>query len=672
MAMLHMQRIYIYALKKDRKQILELLQRRGVFEPDDILPEDQVFHKADVSHVRTKLENKVHLANEALEILNNYAPLKTSLLDSLKGRKEVSTDTYQNFNQKYEDTVRIATKIIGLAKEIAESKAEILRLEAQSTILNPWTNLDIPIGFSGTTHTKTFIGTFPKEITLEEIYAELAEFTPLHADIISSSKQQTCAFILCPKEKADSVYDKLRSIEFALPGIISEKSPAEELADLQEEIKKIEAEINSTKNEITAMAQYREDIMFLSDYDRMRSDKYEAIGRLSQTDNAIIISGYIPEKEVKDLTDTLTANYLVGVEVEEPSSEENVPILLKNNGFSRPLESVVEGFSLPGSNEIDPTSAMSLFYYVLFGIMLADAGYGLLMTVACGFLLLKYRKTMELSTKNFLSMFLYCGISTAFWGVMFGSYFGDLFDVIATTFMGVTDVPIIPALWFVPVNRPMQMLTFSMALGIIHLMVGLILKMYQLFKQKDYLAIIYDALSWFALVISLVVLLMSMDMVKSILGTGEIAPVYAKIASVVAIISSVVIVFTNGRESRNPLKRFLKGAYALYGITGYLSDVLSYSRLLALGLASGIIGNVINKMAAMPANMSIGPVLFVIIAIGGHALNIAINALGAYVHTNRLQYVEFFGKFYEGGGRSFRPLTVNTKYFKIKENVKNE
>jgi V/A-type H+-transporting ATPase subunit I len=161
-------------------------------------------------------------------------------------------------------------------------------------------------------------------------------------------------------------------------------------------------------------------------------------------------------------------------------------------------------------------------------------------------------------------------------------------------------------------------------------------------------------------------------MMKSILGINlVISPTVSTIAAGVAILSSVGIVLTNGRESRNPFKRFLKGAYALYGITGYLSDVLSYSRLLALGLATGIIGSVINKMAAMAAGGILGPLFFTIIVIGGHAMNIGINALGAYVHTNRLQYVEFFGKFYEGGGRTFNPFNMNTKYYKVKENMKN-
>ena len=146
-----------------------------------------------------------------------------------------------------------------------------------------------------------------------------------------------------------------------------------------------------------------------------------------------------------------------------------------------------------------------------------------------------------------------------------------------------------------------------------------------------------------------------------------------KVSVIVAIVAAGIIVLTNGRESKNPFKRFLKGAYALYGITSYLSDVLSYSRLLALGLATSIIGSVINKMAPMTANITlIGPFIFIVIVIFGHLLNVAINLLGAYVHTNRLQYVEFFGKFYEGGGRSFHPFNMKTKYYKVKESIKNE
>ena len=672
MSMLPMQRIYIYALKKDRKSILEMLQRREILEINDIVPEDNVFHKTDVSHIRSGLEKSIHAANDAIEILNHYAPEKKSLLSSFDGRKEVSVEEYSAFQDKYESTNRIINHVQAQARKVAESKAEILKLETQAEILEPWTNFDLSLGFHGTKYTKSFIGTLPKQWTLEELYQTLAEFMPIHIDIISSSKDQTCLFLLCRLDNAEALYDKLRSIEFSHPGITSDKAPAKQLEELNQRIAGERDAIRDAEQAIVDLAQYRKDILFLQDYDRMRADKYDVIGQLSQSKNVFVLTGYIPEKDVKNLEEELNRNYLVAVETEKPKEKEEVPVLLKNNRFSRPMEGVVSDFSLPSKTDIDPTTLTALFYYVLFGIMFADAGYGIIMIAACAYLLIS-KKSMEQSMKNFFTMFLYCGISTTFWGIMFGSYFGDLFDVIATTFFGATNTPLLPPVWFFPVKEPMRMLTFSMIMGLIHLLTGLIIKVYQLLRQKDYLAIIYDALSWFFLVISCTILLTGMDMIQKILGISVVVPAALnRVCAVTAVTAAVVIVLTNGRESRNIFKRLMKGAYALYGITNYLSDVLSYSRLLALGLASGIIGSVINKMAAMPAKGLLGPFVFVLIVIFGHILNMAINILGAYVHTIRLQYVEFYGKFYEGGGKAFEPFTMKTKYYKVKESVKHE
>lgn len=672
MAMLQMQRINIYGLKKNRKAILEMLQRRGVVEINDSLPEDNVFHKTDTANARASFERNISIAGEAVEILNQYNPEEKSLLSALNGRKEVTTEDYAAFKEKYENTIDAAGKVIACSKKIAECKANILKYEAQAEILVPWTNLDIPLEFSGTKNTKCFIGTIPKEWNMEGLYEKLTDYMPVNIDIISASREQTCIFVVCTKNNAEAVYEALRALDFSHPGISSDKAPADQLTKLDEEIAQAYTEIDATEKEIIELASYREDLKFLQDYDRMRSDKYEVIGQLLQSKNIFVMTGYIPVRDSKALEEELTGSYNAAVEFEEPTEDEDVPVLLKNNGFSEPLEDVVEGFSLPGKGEVDPTMVMSIFYYILFGIMLADAGYGVLITIACAVILIKFKKTMEKSTKKFMKMFLYCGLSTIFWGVMFGSYFGDLFDIIATTYFGATEVPVIPPLWFFPVNKPMQMLTFSMAFGLVHLLTGLVMKLYQLLLQKDLKSILYDVVSWFTLIISCTILLMSMDMIKDILGiTITIPPALATGSAIAAVIASVVIVMTNGRESRNPIKRFLKGVYALYGITGYLSDVLSYSRLLALGLASGVICSVVNKMAGMAGKGVIGPLFFIIIILLGHSLNFAINVLGAYVHTNRLQYVEFFGKFYGGGGRSFNPFNMKTKYYKVKENVKN-
>ncbi len=672
MAMLQMQRIFIYALKKDRKPLLELLQRRGVVEISDELPEDNVFHKTDMSYAKTSFEKNINISREAIEILDKYAPVNKSMLSMLEGRKSVSVEDYASFKDKYEMVIKSTNHILACNKVIAENKAEILRLEVQAEILTPWISFDVPMNFTGTKSTRSFIGTLPKLFTLEEIYEKLAEYMPVNVDVISASKEQTCIFVICGKNNADNVYEALRNMEFAYPGLVSEHAPSEQLELIHQQIAGAKAAIDKSEQEIIDLAAMRDDILFLQDYDKMRYDKYEVIGKLLQTKNMFVLSGYIAEQDCKAIEADLTAQFEAAVEFEEPGEEEDVPVKLKNNAFARPLEWVVDGFSLPGKGEVDPTFSMALFYYMLFGIMFADAGYGIIMVAACGFLLIKGRGKIEMFGKSFLEMFLYCGISTIFWGVMFGSYFGDVFDVIATTYFGASKVPVIPPLWFFPVNEPIRMLTFSMALGIVHLLFGLCMKIYQLARLKDYLGILYDAVSWFTLIVTSTILLLSMDMIKNILGVDiAISSMVVTVSAVLAVLSSVVIVLTNGRESRNPFKRFLKGVYALYGITGYLSDVLSYSRLLALGLASGVISSVINKMAAMAGKGIVGPLIFIIILLFGHAINFAINILGAYVHTNRLEYVEFFGKFYGGGGRSFNPFDMKTKYYKVKENVKD-
>ncbi len=670
MAVLQMQRICICALKKERKQILELLQRRGVIEINDVIPEDSVFHKTDVSVTESLLEKNISSAKEALQILETYTTEKKSILAVLNGRNEVSTEMYDTFSSKHDVTVRAAARISNLAKEIAENKAEILKLQTQVEVLTPWIQLDVPMNFIGTKYTTSFIGTLPNTWTLEMIYESLADQTPLNVDIISSSREQTCIFILCTKDKADTVFEELRAIGFSHPNSANDKIPSEQLKELENQIKEAKLTIKRAEEEIESYMVIRDDIRFLQDYETLRAGKYEVISHLLQSKKVFVMTGYIPEAETNDIINMLNQRFEIAIELEQPSEDEEVPILLQNNGFSNPLEGTVEAFSLPGKGEIDPTMVMSLFYYMLFGLMLSDAGYGAIIAIGCGIGLHKFKDKLEDSMKRTLKMYLFCGISTIFWGIMFGSYFGDIVDVVSETFFG--NKITIPPLWFFPVNEPMRMLTFSMFLGIIHLLTGLGMKMYQCIKQKDYKAVIYDVIFWFVLLISSVLLLLSMQMFIDILGVNFILPsAVGSIASIFAVISAIGIVLTNGRESRNPFKRFLKGLYALYGITGYLSDVLSYSRLLALGLATGVICTVINKMAAMTAGGIPGVIAFIIIVILGHTLNIGINALGAYVHTNRLQYVEFFGKFYGGGGRKFNPFHVNTKYFKFKEKMNN-
>jgi V/A-type H+-transporting ATPase subunit I len=489
-------------------------------------------------------------------------------------------------------------------------------------------------------------------------------------DIISASREQTCIFVLCTKEKSEEVSEILRGVGFSHPNSGVDEAPSIKLISIKKQISECESSIIEAEKEIKSYEDKLDDLYFLQDYDTMRTEKYEVISHLLQTSKVFVMTGYIPEVETKNIIELLNERFEIAIELEQPDMDEEVPIMFKNNGFSNPLENTVEAFSPPGKGELDPTMVMSLFYYLLFGLMLSDAGYGALIAIGCGVLLVKFKNTLEISMRKTLKMYLFCGISTVFWGIMFGSYFGDIVDIVSESFFGQKIT--IPPLWFFPVNEPMRMLSFSLLLGLLHLLTGLGMKLYQCMKHKDYKSALYDVVLWFVLLISTVLLLLSMQMVVDILSIDFILPsAVGSISGIFAGLAAIGIVLTNGRESRNPFKRFLKGLYALYGITGYLSDVLSYSRLLALGLATGVIASVINKMAAMVTGGIIGAFFFILIVIGGHTLNIGINALGAYVHTNRLQYVEFFGKFYEGGGRMFNPFSARTKYYKFKEKIKN-
>ncbi len=669
MAVLQMQKISIYALKKDRKAILEYLQRRGVVEITDPETESGVFAQADTQQQRSLLEKNITAAGQAMEVLSGYAKGKKGLLSSFEGRRELTADQYEAAAARIPETRETAERILSLSREIAEGRAEIQRLQTQIDALSPWLSLDIPMQFKGTKRTRVFVGTLPEERTLEQVLTGLAEEAPkvsgIHAEILSTSADQTCLFVICGRKDAFAMEAALRGIGFSYPASPSDKPPKEQCEGLRARIAQAQDRIWRAEEEIRSFADKREDLEFLSDYESMRLEKYQVLGRLRQSRHTFIVEGYVPQREAAALERQLSDRYDAAVEIEPLSDQDDPPVLLENNAFAAPVEPVLESYSMPARGEVDPCTVMAVFYYVLFGLMLSDAAYGLIMVIGCGALLAKFRN-MESGMKKTLQMFLYCGISTMFWGVMFGSYFGDVVDVVASTFFG-KDVTI-PPVWFIPVDEPMRLLVFSFLLGIIHLFAGLAMKLYQLCRAKQYKDALYDVIFWYLLVGGGIIYLLTMDMVVNMLGLGfQLPAAVGNVAAVFAAIGAVGIVFTAGRESRSPFKRLLKGLYGLYNISGYLSDILSYSRLLALGLATGVIASVFNQMGSMAGGGVAGAIVFILVFLIGHTLNIGINVLGAYVHTNRLQYVEFFGKFFEGGGRKFNPFSAKTKYYKIRE-----
>lgn len=673
MAMLKMQRIYIYALIKYCKDILETLQRRGVVEIENMELEDSVFFKEDTTPLQAQYQRSAATAGEALDILSRYAPQKKGLLSSFKGRERLSTDDYNRMVDNTQDTLRIAYDIISYQKNIDMNEAEKVKYEAQLEAIKPWLSLDVPMNFTGTATTTAFIGKFSETKSSTDIMTQLAELIPevegIDVEIISCDENQTCVFILAMKQDADQVSDALRRIGFEYPSYISPVAPKTREKQINKHLSNRDGRILEAEKNIKACEKYYPDLEFLEDYFVMKTERYQAFDEITTSRNTFILSGYIAERDAQELKTYLEEHFDAQVELED-SDTPDTPVVLKNNKFAEPTESVLASYSYPDRREADPTSVMAIFYYIFFGMMFSDAGYGMVMALACGILLMKF-KNMETGLRRSMKMFFWCGVSTTIWGLLFGSFFGDAVSVISNTFFH-TPPPAIPGLvvpiWFNPVTDPMQMLMFSFLLGIIHLFAGLAIMAYNDIKHKEYLAVLYDVISWYLLVGGAILALLSLDMMGNIAGF-TLPPIFLTIGGIMAAIGAVLILLFSGRESKHPVKRFLKGVYGLYGATGYLSDILSYSRLLALGLATGVIAQVFNQIGSMMGSGVIGVILFTLIFVIGHGLNIGINALGAYVHTNRLQFVEFFGKFYTGGGREFKPFKINTKHYTVKEEI---
>jgi len=552
-----------------------------------------------------------------------------------------------------------------LDKRITDAKAEIIRLETTNSGISIWKKLDVPLKAKQTRHTSLLLGTFPSlqsESSIKERLAKIAsDIEAFDVEVIYSSEMLSCAAVLCLKSEEAKMLEALRSFGFVKPSETYDTTAKEAFESNNQRIEKLNDEIELSKEKIKSYSDEAKNIDFLIDYLSMKIDKYDALKKISVTDNIFYISGFIPEKDSEKTKKVLEEKYSAAVSLCAPNDDEDVPVLLNNNDFASPVEGITEMYSLPGKRDIDPNAIMGFFYYVFFGMMFSDAGYGLLMAIGTLAVLLKAKP--EGQKRKTVLMYFYCGISTMFWGIMFGSFFGDAINIIRTNYLGLPEMRL--HVWLNPAGDDlMKVMLYCFLFGIIHLFVGVGIKGYMTWREGDKFGALCDTLSIY----------MAIGGVAPILA-GMIIEVPANIKNVskyIALAGVILIVLTAGRASKGIVGKLGSGLYALYNtISGYLSDILSYSRLLALGLVTGIIGSVVNMMGTLPENMVVKTVLFIIVFIIGHAINFGINIIGAYVHTNRLQYVEFFSRFYEGGGTAFNPLKVNSKTFSFKEETNN-
>lgn len=648
-----MKKVELIALLTDSKKIIEFLQRRGVVEISS--NDDEELDTTNVTAIVGEFEKFRSTVAEALEILNKYSPEKKPVTEMFESRTEVNIDTLDNPDFRLERTLSIANEIVRSNQEISEIEKNISQIDVKCDILKQWKNLDIPMNFKGTSMTSAFIGTVPFSIT--EDFINLFP-NGSYMEIISQSKEQTNLFIVCVNDIVDEIRDLLRQNSFNSISEPENNTPSEVIERCRNERLSYENRRLELQKHIKDLSEHRKKLEISADYLQMRKDKYNAFSSLGFTEKTFVLNGYIPEKYVNSLREELEKKFTVYVDFTEPPEDEEVPVLLENSKFSAPVEGITKMYSMPSKSDVDPTPVMSFFYYLFFGMMLSDAGYGLLMLIGTTIILKKFK--LDNTMKKTMTMFRNCGVSTLIWGALFGSWFGDIVQVVGREYFGKEIGSI--ALWFQPLDDPIKLLLYSFALGILHLFLGVGVSFKMSWDDGRKLDAILDTVPVYLTILGVAPLAASiLTDVPSILKT---------IGTYLLIAGVVLIVLTSGRSSKSIFGKFFGGLYALYNTaTGYLSDILSYSRLLALGLATGSIASVINLIGTMPENMIVKTILLVVVFIVGHTANLAINLLGAYVHTDRLQFVELFGKFYTGGGREFNPFAINTKYITFKEEI---
>ncbi len=671
MAILQMKKINIYALSRYCKDILETLQRTGVVQIEKCDVSDSVFYKEDSSLMCSSYQRNANLMKNAREVLTAYADIRSSLFSAFEGRKPLSKSEYDKKSESSAEILRVAYELVNCNKRIIEAKAKICGYQNRIEALRPWSDLDVPLNATSTSNTRAFVGTFQGDCDLQTIRLELSRINPelelFDIEVISTDSRQTCVFVVVINESYEPIMNAMRKMGFALPSVSSEDPPADSIRKNQEKILEKEELISELAENISNKTEYLDMLRFFEDYYLMKADTYKQIENLSYTPHTFVMTGYIPATECKKLLNMLE-KYDAEIELEDAEGDD-VPVAISNNSFFEPVEGVLLSYSAPGRGELDPTAVMAVFYYIFFGMMFSDAGYGLIMTGGC-LAALKIFRNMEDGLRKSVRMFFWCGLSTIFWGLLFGSFFGDAVPVFFRTFLN-SEAPVIPGItspvWFNPIAEPIKLLMFSFLLGIIHLYAGLAIQAVNYIRSGKFISVIYNVFSWIFLITGGCFALLSTEIFAGIAGF-RLPLVFMNVGLIMAGVGAVIILlFSAG--NRNPAKRLLKGAYNLYGVTSYLSDILSYSRLLALGLATGVVAQVFNQLGTMLGGGAIGAVLFTVVFVVGHTMNIGINALGAYVHTNRLQFVEFFGKFYKGGGREFAPYKVKTKYYNVKEDI---
>lgn len=631
-----MKHLRLLGMESEREALLKAMQDMECVEISSIDGSEEAlksgFAKPDDKALMSAQEAS-RAYRTALASLDRFAPEKKGMF---RKRQGVSRAAF--FSAESEENARTAAETINKdTRRLGEIESERTKNEALRATLAPWLTVDAPLGGADGA-LAVFFGTAGLNVTDDALKALADSLDGLLTwQQASSDRSLRYLLVMCHGSVKERALSALRDLGFStvsfrgMTGTAKEndKALAENLAALEKERQEIE-------QRIAGLGGKREALLEASDRAAIALRREEAKSRLVGTDKVFLLEGWLPADRCAEIEKTLKP-FTCAIETREPTEDEypQVPVQLKNNKLTRPLNMVTEMYSLPAYGTLDPNPLMAPFFILFYGIMMADMGYGLLMMIASVIISKKYRP--KGTSGELFSLLGLCGISTFIMGALTGGFFGDfLTQLVAIVSPGT--VFALPKL-FDPLDDLTMILIGSMALGMVQIVTGMAISLIEKCKRKKFLDAFFEEITWWIVFIGIALLA---------LGKGA-AVLYVGCALV--LLGPIVQGKGWGK---------LTGVFgSLYNhVTGYFGDILSYTRLMALMLAGSVIAQVFNMLAAMPGNV----IAFIIISMLGNAMNFGLNLLGCYVHDLRLQCLEFFNKFYVDGGKPFRPMMLDTEY----------
>lgn len=652
-----MKRLSLVALKSDQDAILKALQNAGTVEIIRMADSEATDGEADAVNARIqRLAESISAVKPYAKKAGFLSPQKREM--TLSGMREY-VPAAERTTDEIEALLHTQTRLLAEREKAASTRAS----------LEPWEPMTAPMDtVKNTPRVHYFVG-----LCASKDVPRIREQDYLEAEFLRESATVP-TILACREADTRAVQTFLKTIDwqdYAFPKM--QGTPREAIESLDRRIVEIDGEYAETQRQLEAHGEAIETLQNALDAETIDADRFTARSELSYTAYAFVLDGWVREDEVERTEAAIrSATDAFSFETRDPIEGEEPPSVVKNNKLVTPFEEVQTLYSRPTYGTIDGTPYMTPFYILLFGLMLSDSGYGILLILG-SWLYIKKKKPTGMSA-GISRVLFWGGLSTIVWGVLTGSFFGitrtpasgGVFDMIAGVF---DKIGIFPA-WIDPMQNSMAMLGLCFGLGVLHIVAGYLVGAIDKFGKGDWKSAVFDQISWVLITLGLVI-----GFLPAITGMAGTAIALPKAVTTPALIAAVVgaamVVLFKGRAKKNPFSRLTSGLGGLYDITGVLSDILSYARLFALGIATGVIGQVFNMLSNMLTGASnivlkiIGAILCIVLVIALHTFNVAINALGAFVHCARLQYVEFYGKFYESGGKEFRPLSYNTKHVSV-------